>query len=171
MFLASATGCLWGSLQDIPCDEDLACEPEGFCDLPRGVCHELTQNGGAPDVQVVGVVHEGALVHDVFVTAEITTPLRLSVRNRGGVEARDISVRLGQVVCLSANVEEPTIPRRLAPLELAEVHLSVTPRSCSAVVIEDWFASFSGRESRGTFNIVVQPAVSDDAPASHERDF
>lgn len=152
--LPVVSGCLTGPVEGIPCADDAQCATGAFCDLPIEVCAD----GTAPDVQVVAVVDDGVEVIDPFVPADLTTPLVMLVENRGGAVAEDLALRMGRLECMGLVVDETAVPSSLAAGATVAIPFAVTPRLCSTPAIQDWFFSFSGRGSRGTFNIVIERA-------------
>jgi hypothetical protein len=156
--LCMLAGCLVGFVDGIPCVEDAQCPTDAFCDLTTETCLADAAGSGGPDVQVTGVVDEGAIVIDPFVPGETTTELSLVLVNVGGHDAVDIALRMGPLACLAPTLDDTAVPAVLGPGEEARVPFSVTPRLCSTPVIQDWFTRFSGRGARGTFNIVVERA-------------
>jgi hypothetical protein len=152
--LASAGGCLVGFVDDVPCATDDACATGDHCDLTVGACAP----GDAPDVRVVEIVDDGVAVIDPFVPPDVPSTLAMRVTNPGGAPAEDIALRMGELACLGLVVDAATVPATLAPGAIVDVAFTVTPRLCSTPAIQDWFFEFSGRGSRGTFNIVIERA-------------
>jgi hypothetical protein len=151
---AAAPACLVGPVEGIPCSVDDECATGAFCDVPRASCAP----GTAPDVQVEGVVVDDAVVVDVFVPPDETTALAMRVQNRGGAPAEDLALRFGELACMNLVIDDAAVPTELRAGEAVDVAFTVTPQLCSTPAIQDWFFTFSGRGTRGTFNIVLQRA-------------
>jgi hypothetical protein len=149
-----AAGCLVGPVDGVPCVVDEHCATDAFCDLPAAMCAP----GTAPDLQVAGIVDDGAIVIDPFVAPDATTALGMRIENRGGAPAVDVALRMATLACLGLVVDEGTVPTTVPPGGVVDVAFRVTPRLCASPVIQDWFLSFSGRGARGTFNVVVERA-------------
>jgi hypothetical protein len=150
------TGCLVGFVDEIPCVDDEQCPSDSFCDRPSSTCLPDLLGDGGPAVAVTGVVDGNDVVDAPLVPSETTTNLLLVLGNVGGHVAVDVALRLQPVTCLSLVLDEDAVPSDLEPDEEVRVPFSVTPRLCSYPVIQDWFTSFSGRNARGTFNLLPQ---------------
>ena len=159
LVLAAAVGgsaCLVGPIPDIPCGDDDECPTAAFCDIPAEHCVESSETVFAPAVAVVAVVDaNGDEVRDPFVLPDVESALEVILENRGGVAATNVRLELARLACLQQTTPTTAVAATLAPGARVKVPLVVTPRDCSSPVITDWFAFFSGRAIRGTFNINI----------------
>jgi hypothetical protein len=155
---AVGPGCLVGDVDGVPCNDDQQCATGAFCDLDSNVCRDDVDDRGGPNVQVTAIELAGEAVAAPFIAPDTTTTLTMVVKNVGGFVADDVTLRMGELVCMALDVDEAMVPSRLAPDEEARVDFTVTPHLCSMLSIQDWFFSFSQRGSRGTFNIIVERA-------------
>lgn len=154
----ASSGCLVGEVRDIPCDDDAACPETYFCDVPRAECREVTDVMGPPDIKIEALIDpEGDEVRTPFLTPEIANTVVLLPTNVGLTPAEDIAISFGVLACFTFDVDEATIPEAIAPAERAEIAVVMTPGAgCEGLTIIDWFITFSGRETRGVFDVNVK---------------
>jgi hypothetical protein len=158
--LTVSAGCLVGELSDVPCTRDDECATAHFCDLTVGTCAAETAERSAPNLQVVGVRDvAGAVVRDPFIERQGTQALGLVIENKGLLPAFDITLEFSELRCLNLVVDELTLVDTVVPGGSTEVAFTVSPEgNCGTPIITDWFLFFSGRGSRGTFNINIRAA-------------
>ena len=67
------------------------------------------------------------------------------------------SLDFGYLACAAFEVHDDTVPAQLDPGQTAEVTVDVTTGAggCAALTIIDWFAHYSGRSLRGTFDLDI----------------
>jgi hypothetical protein len=157
--VASSTACLFGEVRDIPCDDDDACPETYFCDLPRNECREVTDAMGPPDIKIELIRDaNGDEVRTPFIQPGVPTDLTLLPLNSGKSPAEDVRVSFGVLECFTFDVDESTLPAAIAPGERGEVVVTfMAPPGCEGLTIIDWFITFSGRETRGVFDVNVKP--------------
>src|SRR5439155_15616376 len=85
-------------------------------------------------------------------------PVALVIKNDGKGTASSIAVSFAALQCASLEVHDDTVPDTLVKGKSANVTVDVTAETgpCVSVKIIDWFLSYSGRESRGTFDLDIQ---------------
>jgi hypothetical protein len=157
--LVVLSGCLFGEVRGIPCDEDAACPEDYFCDVPRDECREITGAFG-PAVITVPLLKdpEGDEVRTPFIKPDVTSELVLLPTNAGLSTAEDVGLTFGELACFTFDIDSSTLPEAIEPGARAEIVVDVTPGpSCEGLTIVDWFMTFSGRETRGVFDINVKP--------------
>jgi len=157
--VSSASSCLLGELTGIPCGRDDECATAHFCDLTIGSCVQETDLVTAPNLQVTGVRGpDGAVVRDPIVEATGLQGLAMVVENIGLLPALDVVAEFTELRCLSLEIDESTVPDTIVPGGGAEVKFFISPERCGTPMIVDWFMFFSGRGSRGTFNLNIRAA-------------
>lgn len=157
--VAASSACLFGEVRGIPCDDDGACPESYFCDVPRAECRELIKDVTGPPAIVIEAVRDpdGAEVRTPFIKPDVTSALTLLPKNVGFTAAEDIGVTFSDLECFAFDVDERTLPQTIEPGAQAEIIVAVTPASgCEGLTIIDWFITFSGRETRGVFDINVK---------------
>jgi len=153
-------GCLVGELQGVPCGRDDECATGHFCDLTVDTCRQETDAVSAPRLQVTGVVDkDGVVVRDPFIDKEGTYQMALVVENQGLLSAIDVDAEFSELRCLNLAFDPATFPAAMAPDAVAQLAFSAAPDgTCGTPMITDWFLFYSGRGSRGTFNINIERA-------------
>ncbi len=157
--LLASTGCLFGEVRGIRCGDDDACPETYFCDVPRAECREVTDVMGPADIKIEAVLDpDGAEVRTPFIKPDVTSTLTLLPQNIGLTPAENIGLTFGVLECFNFDVDEATLPDAIAPGERAEIAVAFTPGpGCEGLTIIDWFITFSGRETRGVFDVNVKP--------------
>jgi hypothetical protein len=150
-------GCLVGEVQGVPCSSDDQCATNHFCDLVDQSCREEREDFFAPNLQVTGVRDvDGDVVTDPFIDRNGDFAMKLVVENVGGSTAVDVDAEFSELRCLNLRVEPSTLPSSVVAGGTVEVGFSASPDgTCGTPMITDWFLFFSGRGSRGTFNINI----------------
>jgi hypothetical protein len=158
VLVSTSTGCLFGEVRGIPCDSDDACPETYFCDVPRAECRERTDVLGPPDIKIQALLNpRGDEVRTPFLPPETTSNVTLLPQNVGLTPAENIGLTFGDLACFDFDVDETTLPKAIAPGERAEVVVAITPgEGCEGLTIIDWFLTFSGRETRGVFDVNVK---------------
>lgn len=156
--LVASSGCLVGEVTGIPCERDDTCPSDYFCDLPRSECRELTDTFGPPLLQVKLVNDPaGNPVTTPFIPPDATSTIALLPENVGLSAAEDVALSFAELNCISFNVDEATLPAVVEAGATATLAVAVTPApDCDGLTIIDWFLTYSGRETRGIFDINVK---------------
>ena len=154
----TTSGCLVGEVRGIPCAIDEACPENYFCDVPRDECREVTDAMGPPDIKIESVLDpDGNEVRTPFLKPETANTIVLLPKNVGLTPAEDIGITFGELACFTFDVDEETIPEVIAPEQRVELAVTMTPGAgCEGLTIIDWFITFSGRETRGVFDVNVK---------------
>ena len=155
----AASGCLVGEVQGIRCGADAECPTTYFCDLPRSECRAVTDAEGIPSLDIPKVRDPtGALVLLPHVPAGATSPLGLQIVNHGAGPAEGVSLSFAKLECTAFTIHSDSLPDILDAGQSAIVAVDVTTGAgdCAAVKIIDWFLDYSGRESRGTFDLDIK---------------
>jgi hypothetical protein len=157
----SSSACLFGEVRGIPCDGDDACPETYFCDLPRAECRERSDVLGPPDIKIEALLDpDGDEVRTPFLPPETTSSITLLPKNVGLAPAESIGLTFGVLACFTFDVDETTLPDAIAPNERAEIVVAITPgEGCEGLTIIDWFLTFSGRETRGVFDVNVKETL------------
>jgi hypothetical protein len=156
--LLGASGCLIGEVRGIPCAADDACFAGSFCDVPRQECREIT-NAFSPPVLRVKLITDpsGEQVTTPLVPPETTSTLVLFAENVGLAPAEDIDLSFAFLDCIAFDLDEDAPPRVIEAAATAGIEVDVTPAAgCDGVHIIDWFFTYSGRETRGIFDLRVK---------------
>lgn len=161
LFLGAAvatSGCLIGEVTDIPCQGDGACPSDYFCDVPRSECREITDTFGAPLLTVKLIADpSGTPVTTPFVPPELTSTIALLPENIGLAPAENVALTFAELACIGFNIDEATLPELVAAGKTGSITVDVTPGAgCEGLTIVDWFLTYSGRETRGTFDMNVK---------------
>ena len=161
LFLGAAlvtSGCLIGEVSGIPCERDGACPSDYFCDLPRSECREITDTFGPPVLTVKRIADpSGTVVTTPFLPPELTSTIALLPENIGLAPAENVALTFAELACFEFNIDETTLPAVVAADETGSITVDVTPAAgCEGLTIIDWFLTYSGRETRGTFDINVK---------------
>ena len=97
-------------------------------------------------------------VRTPFIKPDVTSTITLLPANVGLTPAENIGLTFGVLECFDFDVDESTLPVAIAPGERAEIAVAFTPGpGCEGLTIIDWFITFSGRETRGVFDVNVKP--------------
>lgn len=155
--LFASSGCLVGELSGIPCGDDDNCPTNHFCDLEADVCVALTDGDTPPALAVTGVIDgNGDVTVGPFVPPKERTELKLVIENSGTRVANALNVELTRLVCMNLEFDTTRVPDHIDGGDSIEVAFAVTPDGCSTPTIQDWFVRYSGRATRGTFNINIE---------------
>lgn len=150
--------CLVGEVRGVPCDADAACPENYFCDLPRTECREITDSFGPPRIEITAIRDDGEEVRTPFIPPEATTTLVLLPNNSGLSTAEDLGVSFGELECITFSVDLEGMSHSIEPGARGEIPVAFTPgQGCEGLTIIDWFITFSGRETRGVFDVNVKP--------------
>jgi hypothetical protein len=155
--LLSSSGCLFDEVRGIPCGSDHDCPTTYFCDLPHDECRLTTDELSAPDLTVPMVRDPaGAVVLLPKVPAEQTSRLGVQVQNRGAGPAEGVLLSFAPLQCVAFTFpdEPPTVVGGGQTVEFP-VDVAAEGGPCSSVKIIDWFLDYSGRSSRGTFDLDI----------------
>ncbi len=153
-------GCLVGEVHGVPCTDDDECGTGHFCDLVDETCREARDDFFAPELQVTGVRDvNGDVVNDHFIDRTGDYAMTLIVENVGGSSAIDIEAEFSELKCLNLKLDPATLPSSVVAGGVVEIGFSASPdNTCGTPMITDWFLFYSGRGSRGTFNINIRNA-------------
>lgn len=156
-------GCLVGEVRGIRCQEDNACPDRYFCDVPRTECREGTDVFGAPALIVTKLLDPaGDEVRIPVLPPAATSSIALLPENVGLAPAEDVTVAFAELACFAFDLDEATEPERIEPGARGSIEVAVTPApGCDGLTIVDWFMRFSGRETRGTFDVKVNDSGAD----------
>lgn len=152
------TGCLFGEVRGIPCEVDDVCPETYFCDVPRAECREVTDVFGPPDITIPTVLdRSGEEVRTPFMPPGEGSIITLLPVNSGLSTAEDLRASFGVLECFTFDVDEATLPAAIEPGERGAIEVVMTPAlGCEGLTIIDWFITFSGRETRGVFDVNVK---------------
>ena len=156
--VVGCAGCLMGEVAGIPCDADDACPSDYFCNLPRSECRELTDAIGPPLLKVLLIADpSGSPVVSPAIPSEVTSSIALLPENVGGVSAERVSLSFAELNCITFDIDESTLPAVIAVEASGSIRVALTPGAgCEGLAIIDWFLVYSGRETRGTFDLNVR---------------
>lgn len=154
----ASVGCLGGEVRGIGCDDDGACPSDYFCDIPRGECRAQTDAFGAPALVVRALRDPGGdEVRTPYLPPGATSTIALLTENAGLGTAEQVEVDFAYLSCFAFDVDEASEPERLDPGVRVAIEVAVTPApDCEGLSIIDWFMSYSGRETRGAFDVNVR---------------
>ena len=154
-WVALLSSCLVGELSGIPCGDDDDCPGAAFCDIPASTCRFLADGPGPPDLRVSGVRDlSGVSVTSVRVPGSVESTLDLEVVNEGACGAVDVVLELIPLACMHLAFDLKDVPTTIAPAATVEIPFTIMPEDCNSPAIQDWFLFYSGRATRGTFNIL-----------------
>ncbi len=161
LVVVGAASCLLGELQGIPCARDGDCPTGYFCELASAepTCHQQTNELSAPKLLVRNVIDPtGAVVADPFIERQGAQRLALIIENEGTMPATNVTAEFSELRCLNLILDDSDVADIIAGGS-AEIGFTVTPDgTCGTPMITDWFLFFSGRGTRGTFNINIRAA-------------
>jgi hypothetical protein len=159
-FLCAAlagAACLFDPIDGIPCGSDDDCPSAYFCDIPDGTCRAESGGLAPPALTVAGVQDDDDVSTVPFIAHEGRTELALKLENTGGSTAEDIGLDFGIVACVGLAWRDADVPAAVPPGATRDVPIAFEPEpGCDTPVIQDWFLTFSGRATRGTFNVNIR---------------
>lgn len=156
--LVVSSACLIGEVSGIPCAADATCPVDYFCDLPRHECRELTETFGPPVLRVKLITDPtGEQVTTPLVPPDTTSTIVLNTENIGRAPAENPGLSFASLACVAFYLGEDTLPLAIEAGATGSVPVDVTPGpGCDGLHIIDWFFTYSGRETRGIFDLNVK---------------